>query len=135
MDCFELCILRVLRECVNVDSDDRYTTRRIRGYQRTVVEQRGTRVWDVGFPGSDCIQKLFNVKTILSILYIYIKNINRKIRRKYNSPILQFDVHPLVLTIQMDMADKRKLPVVIVWAFFSKIYLFFSTYKMYNLIY
>lgn len=34
--------------------------------------------------------------------------------------MLQFDVHPLVLTVQMDMVDKRKLPLVIVCAFSSK---------------
>lgn len=58
MDCFELCVFRVLRECADVDSDDRYKARRVRGYQRTVVEQRGTSVRDISFPGSDSIIKI-----------------------------------------------------------------------------
>ncbi|XP_025424505.1 amino acid transporter AVT1D-like isoform X2 [Sipha flava] len=35
----------------------------------------------------------------------------------YGILAFQFDVHPLVLTVQMDMVDKRRLPLVIICAF------------------
>ncbi|XP_050064150.1 uncharacterized protein LOC114122862 isoform X2 [Aphis gossypii] len=38
----------------------------------------------------------------------------------YGLLAFQFDVHPLVLTIQMDMVNKRKLPLAIICAFLSK---------------
>ncbi|VVC26998.1 Amino acid transporter, transmembrane domain [Cinara cedri] len=45
----------------------------------------------------------------------------------YGILAFQFDVHPLVLTVQMDMVDKRKLPLVIVWAFSITCSLFLIT--------
>ncbi|XP_050441763.1 uncharacterized protein LOC126846425 [Adelges cooleyi] len=45
----------------------------------------------------------------------------------YGILAFQFDVHPLVLTVQMDMVNKQKLPTVVVSAFFITCTLFVVT--------
>ncbi|XP_026812735.1 amino acid transporter AVT1D [Rhopalosiphum maidis] len=45
----------------------------------------------------------------------------------YGLLAFQFDVHPLVLTIQMDMVNKRKLPLAIICAFLITCSLFLIT--------
>ncbi|CAI6367266.1 unnamed protein product [Macrosiphum euphorbiae] len=45
----------------------------------------------------------------------------------YGLLAFQFDVHPLVLTVQMDMVDKRKMPVAIICAFLITCSLFLIT--------
>ncbi|XP_050523505.1 uncharacterized protein LOC126895557 [Daktulosphaira vitifoliae] len=45
----------------------------------------------------------------------------------YGVLAFQFDVHPLILTVQMDMKDRRKLPFVLIGAFFITCCLFSIT--------